>query len=360
MNSTQSLDFDYLISKCKMQVVEDVNCNPMGFKTLQELKLIKKPAFILKGDLISLVSKAYLMGQELSLGKIQQYLCQYGGVALPIGVKSFSFVDCPIRKSWLQSSVFPRKEINNFEAVFVFGSHITMPHVDQGAASFCYTTIHGVKEWIFWSPGPEPLSNNRDPDFYVKVEKGDTIFGLTGWWHAVRTISNGAIHIGTACISRQSILSFKRSALSLKLLGEDIEKESQIILKTLREPYSVSPKCVYVEGGPAYHRLCELAAKYCGGTTRRSASGRKRRKKIDSRVDKRRSRIGSVLMHSWVVQCVCGKGGRNYDDGLPMIVCLGCNVWVHLACVFTSKASFASNFYCRKCKLVQNKIAKVK
>ncbi|RKP12104.1 hypothetical protein BJ684DRAFT_17373 [Piptocephalis cylindrospora] len=36
---------------------------------------------------------------------------------------------------------------------------------------------------------------------------------------------------------------------------------------------------------------------------------------------------------SWEFDCVCGKHGRNYDDGEEMVACERCEVWQHVGCV---------------------------
>ncbi|KAJ9082111.1 hypothetical protein DSO57_1007444 [Entomophthora muscae] len=59
----------------------------------------------------------------------------------------------------------------------------------------------------------------------------------------------------------------------------------------------------------------------------------------------------------WDFSCVCGKYGRNFDDGTPQVACETCNVWQHIACVkyATPSGKPVNNFddipfYCEKCK----------
>ncbi|KAJ0406958.1 hypothetical protein P43SY_005191 [Pythium insidiosum] len=49
----------------------------------------------------------------------------------------------------------------------------------------------------------------------------------------------------------------------------------------------------------------------------------------------------------WIVECVCGLGGRNYDDGTKMVQCGNCSNWVHAACI---PEPIPDDFWCFKCK----------
>ena len=351
-------DFDGEKERARIVVTEDTDANPINFRTINDVKLLHEPVFRLKGDVEQTIMSAKVTNSPESCRRAQQLLLKYKGVSLPNNSNVEPFmVDCPIRESWLASTKLPRKELGHLEAVIIFGRKLTLPHVDTGATAFCYTIVKGEKEWLFWKPGDSPLLVDRAPDYVVRTRAGDSIFGPVGWWHAVKTISNGSIHVGITTICRMSLVSYVTSSKSLYKAGENVEKEAKIILDFLNETYPENQYKNFRKGeGPAYQQVCKLAAQYSCGTTRRTSSGNKRRKRISQRDSKKRRQMqqGNATRHfeKWRVVCVCGINRTNYDDGKPMVQCGGCSVWVHLECVVRPGTTIKSQFNCKKCSKI--------
>ncbi|KAI9229238.1 MAG: hypothetical protein DHS80DRAFT_29975 [Piptocephalis tieghemiana] len=87
-------------------------------------------------------------------------------------------------------------------------------------------------------------------------------------------------------------------------------------------------------------RLSRQAQGLPGGTEDLEDRGRGKR-----RSERSRRNGGNTLVYygtqgrleeegeAWEFDCVCGKHGRNYDDGEEMVMCERCEVWQHVNCV---------------------------
>jgi hypothetical protein len=82
--------------------------------------------------------------------------------------------------------------------------------------------------------------------------------------------------------------------------------------------------------------------------SKKDGQGRKKGAKIE---DESTSGSGSDEGgDDWIFDCVCGKSGKNFDDGSKMVACEKCDVWQHVSCNSLNRKSLGSLvFVCRKC-----------
>lgn len=107
------------------------------------------------------------------------------------------------------------QQIARPHVIVTWGNNVGFIHQEQmwppNIAQLCY----GKKQWDFWSPfgtapvrsveysqehsamvEPPALDNKREPDITLYQSIGDIVYIPEGWYHRVRTISNGAVMLG--------------------------------------------------------------------------------------------------------------------------------------------------------------------
>ena len=349
------MDFDFELYKGKAKVIvtEESTVNAINFRTIDDVKILHKPMFKMKKDIVETLKAARSKNAQDTFIDTKNAIVKHNGVELSTGEKPF-LRDCPLRESWFSYRGVPKSKTGLYEGIFAFGELVTPPHIDGGATAFCFTILKGEKEWLFWKPGKGVYGKDDSPDFYVKVKEGDTLFGPVGWWHAVRTISNGAIHVGKSDVCQQSIVNFLSSSTTLRKIGENLEEESRIILRCLGESYARTERGQYKDNkGPAFARIKQLSAIVTQGNSRRTASGRRRVTRISQRENRKRRLKENELIRKKVIgksfRCIC-KQKIDIGEDRQIIQCGGCEYWLHQICVFSQgQMATAKPYNCLDC-----------
>ena len=361
--SALNVNFDYWKARKRNDLVDDGSDDYLSFPNVRGIHYTTKSLV----HFPDLKKKFMKMGGGIQIDekaqKLKDMLISSEGSLQKHDGTSHVFLDVQCRSSWLTSSLIPRPaDIHLGIATAIFGRHVTEIHVDGGSPAFCYTILEGEKEWLFWKPGRSPLYQYRPPDYYVRTKVGDSIYGDCGWWHLVRTVSNGALHCGFDIIVPESITSFvlcsKLSRCSRREL-EILHSDATIIAKTLTRTSYVFRTLRKRWDNSLIHwsdvQLLQRVYYSCvNGTAKRKKDGCCRRTKnyVTKRPKRGKSKTirKSTFDRVWEFRCKCNR----IDNGSTAVQCTRCSVWMHQRCVKSQLRRLSgTDFLCEHCEFLQ-------
>jgi hypothetical protein len=77
--------------------------------------------------------------------------------------------------------------------------------------------------------------------------------------------------------------------------------------------------------------------------------------------DVHRDVIEESPVKEWMVNCLCGAHGKNYDDGVRMVECTKCLCWMHTECNgIKDSVDPPNDFVCKPCKAKHKRLAEEK
>ena len=159
-------------------------------------------AFLFQGQL----SSCSLTKEELNNPKLCNLMTELttrkstneGSTTCYLDEEAWMCIDYPVLQNWY-SVASPRIFIEGGKEeptlLVTFGKYNGLPHIEECASSGIAQLVQGTKRWFFWPPGPKPNSNTK-AQLVIWQFSGDTMYIPGGWWHAVHTISEGAVLVG--------------------------------------------------------------------------------------------------------------------------------------------------------------------
>jgi hypothetical protein len=165
----------------------------------------------------------------------------------------------------------------------------TNAHVEDTLAAGCIMGRQGEKLFSIWKNSPYEKDgtsmSGRKPDVFYTVKSGDMLWIPSGYWHEVETTTELAMLEGFVFYDKNTLSSLERQPRQVyqTLRGDDLERVAEMhnmkLSKRLKSTRHANgfPKR---RTGAIAEIMARRHAKNTGGTTRRDASGHKRRKRI--------------------------------------------------------------------------------
>jgi hypothetical protein len=209
--------------------------------------------------------------------------------------EKFSIVDLDCR--WLQShakSPILLEQLNGFRSfVITNGPCTTRAHVEEQNLANCCVERDGVKIFRLWKNSPYEKDgitySSRLPDFEFTLEPGDVLWIPSGYWHEVETATERAIIEGFVFKDDNVLANLMRQPREIyKFMqkGGVYNKDFEVVAEQCGVKPSVRAKKRSLSGYYNHGVAAiadNLSRKYAilqNGTTRRDASGQKRRKRF--------------------------------------------------------------------------------
>ena len=98
-------------------------------------------------------------------------------------------INVPLPPSW------HTVDSKDLTMLVTFGHNNGGVHIEEECAAGWAQLVEGKKKWQIWPPGEQP-SPSTQPQFVFTQNDGEVVLMPSGWWHAVETVSNGAVLVG--------------------------------------------------------------------------------------------------------------------------------------------------------------------
>ena len=111
-----------------------------------------------------------------------------------------------------------------------FGHNKGGVHIEEECAAGWAQLVEGEKKWQMWPPGKKP-NQNTQPAYVFTQQAGNVVLTPSGWWHAVETVSNGAVLVGATWEGSLSAITKCAGSLGLAEIQSAMERRNIAVPK---------------------------------------------------------------------------------------------------------------------------------